>query len=66
MVVLYVLGALIVVDSLDQSKAKAGDHKLLHRLAQNREAARKSRLRKKITLAAPQQSGYLFLLVGSS
>ncbi|KAK2635844.1 hypothetical protein Ddye_030636 [Dipteronia dyeriana] len=40
-------GALVVVDSLDQSRAKAGDHKVLRRLAQNREAARKSRLRKK-------------------
>ncbi|XP_021675784.2 transcription factor TGA2.3 isoform X1 [Hevea brasiliensis] len=36
-----------VVDSLEKSKAKAGDQKTLRRLAQNREAARKSRLRKK-------------------
>ncbi|XP_062158513.1 transcription factor TGA2.3 isoform X1 [Alnus glutinosa] len=40
-------GALMAVDSMDQSKAKAGDQKTLRRLAQNREAARKSRLRKK-------------------
>jgi transcription factor TGA len=36
-------GALVAVDS----KAKAGDQKTLRRLAQNREAAKKSRLRKK-------------------
>ncbi|WCJ24542.1 bZIP transcription factor family protein [Euphorbia peplus] len=40
-------GALVVVDSLDQSTPKSGDQKTLRRLAQNREAARKSRLRKK-------------------
>ncbi|XP_021910390.1 transcription factor TGA2.3 isoform X2 [Carica papaya] len=40
-------GALVAIDSMDQSKAKAGDQKTLRRLAQNREAARKSRLRKK-------------------
>ncbi|XP_059649462.1 transcription factor TGA2.3-like [Cornus florida] len=40
-------GAIMVVDSMDQSKGKAGDQKTLRRLAQNREAARKSRLRKK-------------------
>ncbi|MCD7466269.1 hypothetical protein HAX54_002827 [Datura stramonium] len=40
-------GALIAVDSMDQSKVKLGDQKTLRRLAQNREAARKSRLRKK-------------------
>nr|AKK31758.1 bZIP1 [Boehmeria nivea] len=34
-------------DSSDKSKEKAGDQKTLRRLAQNREAARKSRLRKK-------------------
>uniref|UniRef100_A0A7N0U1U4 Uncharacterized protein n=1 Tax=Kalanchoe fedtschenkoi TaxID=63787 RepID=A0A7N0U1U4_KALFE len=38
-------GSLIVVDSM--SKGKSGDQKALRRLAQNREAARKSRLRKK-------------------
>ncbi|MBA0753832.1 hypothetical protein Gogos_021191 [Gossypium gossypioides] len=37
-------GAIITVD---QSKLKTGDQKTLRRLAQNREAARKSRLRKK-------------------
>ncbi|KAE8707375.1 Transcription factor HBP-1b(c1) [Hibiscus syriacus] len=37
----------IMVDSVDQSKSKFGDQKMLRRLAQNREAARKSRLRKK-------------------
>ncbi|XP_010263274.1 PREDICTED: transcription factor TGA2.3-like isoform X2 [Nelumbo nucifera] len=41
-------GALISVDSADRSKAKTGDQKTLRRLAQNREAARKSRLRKKV------------------
>ncbi|XVE53327.1 hypothetical protein DITRI_Ditri02bG0195500 [Diplodiscus trichospermus] len=35
------------VDSVDQSKSKSGDRKTLRRLVQNREAARKSRLRKK-------------------
>ncbi|KAK7343386.1 hypothetical protein VNO77_12080 [Canavalia gladiata] len=42
-------GGLVVVDSQDQSKTKvkAEDQKTLRRLAQNREAARKSRLRKK-------------------
>ncbi|XP_026413851.1 transcription factor TGAL1-like [Papaver somniferum] len=34
-------------DSSDRSKEKTGDQKTLRRLAQNREAARKSRLRKK-------------------
>jgi len=34
-------------DSSDKSKEKSGDQKTLRRLAQNREAARKSRLRKK-------------------
>ncbi|KAF7131824.1 hypothetical protein RHSIM_Rhsim09G0110700 [Rhododendron simsii] len=42
-------GALVVVDSMDQSKGGTGDQKqTLRRLAQNREAARKSRLRKKV------------------
>ncbi|XAR65407.1 hypothetical protein NMG60_11009530 [Bertholletia excelsa] len=40
-------GALVVVDSMDQSRGRTGDQKTLRRLAQNREAARKSRLRKK-------------------
>ncbi|PON87068.1 Basic-leucine zipper transcription factor [Trema orientale] len=41
-------GTLSVVDSMeDQAKTKTGDQKTLRRLAQNREAARKSRLRKK-------------------
>ncbi|KAH0668556.1 hypothetical protein KY289_023049 [Solanum tuberosum] len=40
-------GTLIAVDSMDLSKVKLGDQKTLRRLAQNREAARKSRLRKK-------------------
>ncbi|KAK4789455.1 hypothetical protein SAY86_016759 [Trapa natans] len=35
------------VDSMDQSKTRMGDVKMIRRLAQNREAARKSRLRKK-------------------
>ncbi|XP_010265200.1 PREDICTED: transcription factor TGA2.2-like isoform X2 [Nelumbo nucifera] len=39
-------GALVSVDSTDRSKTKS-DQKTLRRLAQNREAARKSRLRKK-------------------
>lgn len=37
----------VVVDSTDQTKGKSEDQKTLRRLAQNREAARKSRLRKK-------------------
>ncbi|KAJ4959983.1 hypothetical protein NE237_019893 [Protea cynaroides] len=40
-------GALVSVDSTDRSQSKAKDQKALRRLAQNREAARKSRLRKK-------------------
>ncbi|KAJ7954072.1 Transcription factor like [Quillaja saponaria] len=40
-------GGVVVVDSMDKSKAKSGDHKAVRRQAQNREAARKSRLRKK-------------------
>ncbi|KAK7280507.1 hypothetical protein RJT34_25571 [Clitoria ternatea] len=42
-------GALVVVDSQNQSETmvKAEDQKILRRLAQNREAAKKSRLRKK-------------------
>ncbi|MBA0877175.1 hypothetical protein Goshw_004565, partial [Gossypium schwendimanii] len=36
-----------MVNTVDPSKSKSGDQKTLHRLAQNREAARKSRLRKK-------------------
>lgn len=39
--------AIMASDSSDKSKEKAGDQKTLRRLAQNREAARKSRLRKK-------------------
>ncbi|KAJ6380802.1 hypothetical protein OIU77_029658 [Salix suchowensis] len=39
--------AIAASDSSDKSKEKAGDQKTLRRLAQNREAARKSRLRKK-------------------
>ncbi|XP_042500293.1 transcription factor TGA2.3-like isoform X2 [Macadamia integrifolia] len=40
-------GALVSVDSMDRSHLKTRDQKALRRLAQNREAARKSRLRKK-------------------
>ncbi|KAM7271426.1 hypothetical protein ACFE04_030640 [Oxalis oulophora] len=40
-------GAIVVADSMGQSRGRADDHKQLRRLAQNREAARKSRLRKK-------------------
>ncbi|KAH7667303.1 transcription factor TGA protein [Dioscorea alata] len=39
--------AVVPSDSSDRSKDKIGDQKTLRRLAQNREAARKSRLRKK-------------------
>uniref|UniRef100_A0A5B7CEK0 Putative transcription factor HBP-1b(C38)-like isoform X3 n=1 Tax=Davidia involucrata TaxID=16924 RepID=A0A5B7CEK0_DAVIN len=39
--------AIAASDSSDRSKEKTGDQKTLRRLAQNREAARKSRLRKK-------------------
>ncbi|KAM2321983.1 hypothetical protein ACFXTH_018705 [Malus domestica] len=42
-------GALMVVDSTEQAKERTtGDQKTLRRLAQNGEAARKSRLRKKV------------------
>ena len=37
----------VVSDSSDRSRDKNGDQKTMRRLAQNREAARKSRLRKK-------------------
>ncbi|XP_043717279.1 transcription factor TGA2.2-like [Telopea speciosissima] len=40
-------GALVSVDSADRSQLKSRDQKAIRRLAQNREAARKSRLRKK-------------------
>ncbi|CAN0876415.1 Transcription factor HBP-1b(c1) (Fragment) [Linum grandiflorum] len=41
-------GSVVVVDSIDQSNCKVDDQKqTIRRLAQNREAARKSRLRKK-------------------
>ncbi|XP_076945121.1 transcription factor PERIANTHIA-like [Bidens hawaiensis] len=40
-------GAQVAVDSTQGSMGKIGDQKILPRLAQNREAARKSRLRKK-------------------
>ncbi|QHN76441.1 Transcription factor HBP-1b(c38) [Arachis hypogaea] len=43
-------GKLVVVDSNDQTKLKHEDQKTLRRLAQNCEAARKSRLRKKAAL----------------
>lgn len=39
--------AIVASDSSDRSKEKTSDQKTLRRLAQNREAARKSRLRKK-------------------
>nr|KJB12882.1 hypothetical protein B456_002G042500 [Gossypium raimondii] len=37
----------VMVKTIDQSKSKSNDQKTLRRLAQNREAARNSRLRKK-------------------
>lgn len=40
-------GGQLAVDSMEGSMGKIGDQKILRRLAQNREAARKSRLRKK-------------------
>ncbi|KAJ6852931.1 transcription factor HBP-1b(c38)-like [Iris pallida] len=40
-------GLVVASDSSERSKERTGDHKTLRRLAQNREAARKSRLRKK-------------------
>ncbi|XP_008788459.3 transcription factor TGA2.2-like [Phoenix dactylifera] len=40
-------GAVVCLDSSAASREKTGEHKTLRRLAQNREAARKSRLRKK-------------------
>nr|TKS15103.1 PERIANTHIA family protein [Populus alba] len=41
-------GADMVVNSMDQSKGRTSDQKTLRRLAQNREAARRGRLRKKV------------------
>ncbi|XP_028084520.1 transcription factor TGA2.3-like isoform X2 [Camellia sinensis] len=49
-------GAPVVVDSMDQSKGRTGDQKTLRRLVQNREAARKSRLRKKAYVKQLEQS----------
>ncbi|KFK41287.1 hypothetical protein AALP_AA2G110300 [Arabis alpina] len=40
-------GMVLATDCSDQSKVKSGEQRSLRRLAQNREAARKSRLRKK-------------------
>ncbi|KAL0446904.1 UNVERIFIED_CONTAM: Transcription factor TGAL1 [Sesamum latifolium] len=48
---------LIVVDSTDQARRRIGDHKALRRLAQNREAAKKSRLRKKAYVQQLENSG---------
>ncbi|CAL2232245.1 unnamed protein product [Prunus armeniaca] len=50
-------GALTVVDSMEQPRERSGDQKTLRRLAQNREAARKSRLRKKGMFIATGLSG---------
>ncbi|KAI8022458.1 hypothetical protein LOK49_LG03G00772 [Camellia lanceoleosa] len=49
-------GALVVMDSMDQSKGRTGDQKTLRRLVQNREAAQKSRLRKKAYVQQLEQS----------
>nr|GMC81965.1 TGACG-sequence-specific DNA-binding protein TGA-2.1-like [Ipomoea batatas] len=49
--------AAVASDSSDRSKEKNLDQKTLRRLAQNREAARKSRLRKKVSLS----SNFFFL-----
>ncbi|KAL4569314.1 hypothetical protein LXL04_024950 [Taraxacum kok-saghyz] len=43
-------GGQVAVDSMEGSMGKIGDQKILRRLAQNREAARKSRLRKKVLI----------------
>ncbi|KAK4423592.1 Transcription factor PERIANTHIA [Sesamum alatum] len=48
---------MIVVDSTDQDRRTIGDHKALRRLAQNREAARKSRMRKKAYVQQLENSG---------
>ncbi|KAL2233428.1 UNVERIFIED_CONTAM: Transcription factor PERIANTHIA [Sesamum indicum] len=48
---------LIVVDSIDQTRQRIGDHKALRRLAQNREAAKKSRMRKKAYVQQLENSG---------
>ncbi|KAL0296755.1 UNVERIFIED_CONTAM: Transcription factor PERIANTHIA [Sesamum radiatum] len=48
---------LIVVDSTDQTRRRIGDHKALRRLAQNREAAKKSRMRKKAYVQQLENSG---------
>ncbi|XP_038700458.1 transcription factor HBP-1b(c38)-like isoform X5 [Tripterygium wilfordii] len=49
--------AILASDSRGKSKEKAGDQKILRRLAQNREAARKSRLRKKAYVQQLESSG---------
>ncbi|KAK8511866.1 hypothetical protein V6N12_000904 [Hibiscus sabdariffa] len=49
------------VDSVDQSKSKCGDVKMLRRLAQNREAAKKSRLRKKVAYVQQLENSRLRL-----
>ncbi|KAB2004995.1 hypothetical protein ES319_D11G239200v1 [Gossypium barbadense] len=57
----------VMVNTVDQPKSKSGDQKTLRRLAQNREAARKSRLRKKAyqELQRARQQG-IFIASGLS
>ncbi|KAL1218550.1 Transcription factor PERIANTHIA [Cardamine amara subsp. amara] len=49
-------GMILATDCSDQSKVKSSDQRTLRRLAQNREAARKSRLRKKAYVQQLEES----------
>ncbi|XP_022938544.1 transcription factor HBP-1b(c38)-like isoform X3 [Cucurbita moschata] len=55
----------LMADSMGQSRAKSVDQKTLRRLAQNREAARKSRLRKKGTFVASGAGDHCLSMAGN-
>ncbi|KAI9387143.1 hypothetical protein POPTR_010G128001v4 [Populus trichocarpa] len=59
-------GAVMVVNSMDQSKGRTSDQKTqtLRRLAQNREAARRGRLRKKVMSLLVMLYCFLTLMIG--
>ncbi|XP_022994024.1 transcription factor HBP-1b(c38)-like isoform X3 [Cucurbita maxima] len=55
----------LMADSMGQSRAKSVDQKTLRRLAQNREAARKSRLRKKGMFVASGAGDHCLSMTGN-
>ncbi|KAI5573942.1 hypothetical protein BDE02_10G113800 [Populus trichocarpa] len=57
-------GAVMVVNSMDQSKGRTSDQKTLRRLAQNPEAARRGRLRKKVMSLLVMLYCFLTLMIG--